>query len=350
MAHKYKYSKTIRIWLITGLVMLIGQVILGGITRLTGSGLSITRWDIVSGTIPPLNAEQWQDAFNLYKETPQYHKLNKHFTLGDFKFIYFWEYAHRLWVRILGFIFLIPFIIFIIRKKINFYLIKRLGVVVLFAALTASAGWIMVQSGLINRPWVNAYKLTLHFMLAVLSIAAMVKTIADVYNYQNLRSSSKNNVLVLLIFVTLIQMIFAGLMSGMRAGLYYPSWPDMNGVFIPEVLLNVKNWSWLNLTNYDSFVFAPALIQFVHRMLAYILLLITGYMFVKYISKVHSLGKKWLILSSGLLILQIILGILTILNIKPGIPLFYGVSHQLVGILFFISILFLYFSLRKEVK
>lgn len=350
MAHKYKYSKTIRIWLITGLVMLIGQVILGGITRLTGSGLSITRWDIVSGTIPPLNAEQWQDAFNLYKETPQYHKLNKYFTLGDFKFIYFWEYAHRLWVRILGFIFLIPFIIFIIRKKINFYLIKRLGVVVLFAALTASAGWIMVQSGLINRPWVNAYKLTLHFMLAVLSIAAMVKTIADVYNYQNLRSSSKNNVLVLLIFVTLIQMIFAGLMSGMRAGLYYPSWPDMNGVFIPEVLLNVKNWSWLNLTNYDSFVFAPALIQFVHRMLAYILLLITGYMFVKYISKVHSLGKKWLILSSGLLILQIILGILTILNIKPGIPLFYGVSHQLVGILFFISILFLYFSLRKEVK
>ncbi|MGB5363623.1 MAG: COX15/CtaA family protein [Aureibaculum sp.] len=350
MAHKYKYSKTIRIWLITGLVMLIGQVILGGITRLTGSGLSITRWDIVSGTIPPLNAEQWQDAFNLYKETPQYHKLIKYFTIGDFKVIYFWEYAHRLWVRILGFIFLIPFIIFIIRKKINFYLIKRLGVVVLFAALTASAGWIMVQSGLINRPWVNAYKLTLHFMLAVLSIAAMVKTIADVYNYQNLRSSSKNNVLVLLIFVTLIQMIFAGLMSGMRAGLYYPSWPDMNGVFIPEVLLNVKNWSWLNLTNYDSFVFAPALIQFVHRMLAYILLLITGYMFVKYISKVHSLGKKWLILSSGLLILQIILGILTILNIKPGIPLFYGVSHQLVGILFFISILFLYFSLRKEVK
>jgi cytochrome c oxidase assembly protein subunit 15 len=352
MTQKYKYSKTIRIWLIIGLVMLIGQVILGGITRLTGSGLSITRWDIVSGTIPPLNADQWQEAFDLYKETPQFHKLNKHFTLGDFKFIYFWEYVHRLWVRILGFIFLIPFFIFIIRKKINLYLIKRLGAVVLFAALTASAGWIMVQSGLINRPWVNAYKLTLHFMLAVLSIAAMVWTIADVYNYkyQNSRSGPKINVLIILIFVTLIQMIFAGLMSGMRAGLYYPSWPDMNGVFIPDVLLNVNNWNWLNLTNYDSFVFAPALIQFTHRILAYILLFITGYMYVKYISKVHSLGKKWLILSSGLLVLQIILGILTILNIKPGIPLFYGVSHQLVGILFFISILFLYFSLRKKVK
>jgi cytochrome c oxidase assembly protein subunit 15 len=110
----YKFSKTIRIWLITGLVMLIGQVILGGITRLTGSGLSITRWDIVSGVIPPLNTAQWIDAFELYKQTPQYHKINAHFTLSDFKFIYFWEYMHRLWVRILGFIFLIPFTIFVI--------------------------------------------------------------------------------------------------------------------------------------------------------------------------------------------------------------------------------------------
>ena len=185
----YKFSKTIRIWLITGLVMLIGQVILGGITRLTGSGLSITRWDIVSGVIPPLNTAQWIDAFELYKQTPQYHKINAHFTLSDFKFIYFWEYMHRLWVRILGFIFLIPFTIFGIRKQINFYLIKRLGLVVFFTALTASAGWIMVKSGLVDRPWVDAYKLSLHFILAILSIAAMTKTIADVYNYKN---DSKN--------------------------------------------------------------------------------------------------------------------------------------------------------------
>ena len=112
----YKYSRTIRIWLIIGLVMLIGQVILGGITRLTGSGLSITRWDIVSGVIPPINKEQWNAAFDLYKQTPQYHKLNSNFVLKDFKFIFFWEYAHRLWVRVLGFVFLIPFLIFVARK------------------------------------------------------------------------------------------------------------------------------------------------------------------------------------------------------------------------------------------
>lgn len=346
-SQNYKFSKIIRIWLITGLMMLIGQVILGGITRLTGSGLSITRWDIVSGVIPPLNTAQWMDAFELYKQTPQYLKINAHFTLSDFKFIYFWEYAHRLWVRILGFIFLIPFIIFIIRKQINFYLIKRLGLVVFFTALTASAGWIMVKSGLVDRPWVDAYKLSLHFILAILSIAAMVKTIADVYNYSSDREKPKTIFLFVLIVTTFIQMIFAGLMSGMKAGLYYPSWPDMNGRFIPEVLLKSTNWTWLNLTNYDTFVFAPALIQFTHRLLAYVLLAATIYIYFKYRSQVYKLAKFWLNTTTILVISQLVLGILTILNIKTGIPLFYGVLHQLVGLLFFISLLFLYFSLRK---
>lgn len=327
--------------------MLIGQVILGGITRLTGSGLSITRWDIVSGTIPPLNEEQWNEAFNLYKQTPQYLKINSDFTLGEFKFIYFWEYAHRLWVRILGFIFLIPFIIFIIRKQINFYLIKRLFWVVFFAALTASAGWIMVKSGLIDRPWVNAYKLTLHFILAIISILFMVKTVADVYNYKNKNVLKANMVLLVLISITFIQMIFAGLMSGMKAGLYFPSWPDMNGHFIPEVLLNSDNWTWKNLQNYESSIFAPALVQFIHRLLAYIILSLTGYAFFKYRTQVYKLANFWLQTSFILISIQLVLGILTILNVEAGIPLLYGVLHQLVGLLFFISLLFSYYSLRK---
>ncbi|MCB0484829.1 MAG: COX15/CtaA family protein [Flavobacteriaceae bacterium] len=346
----YKYTKTIRIWLIIGLIMLLGQVVLGGITRLTGSGLSITRWDIVSGTIPPLNAEQWNDAFDLYKQTPQYHKINKHFTLSDFKFIFFWEYFHRLWVRILGFIFLIPFIVFIIKKKIDFYLVKRLLLVVLFAALTASAGWIMVKSGLVDRPWVNAYKLTLHFILAVLSIGMMVKTIADVYNYGGNTKNLKPKALNLVIAITFIQLIFAGLMSGMKAGLYYPSWPDMNGDFIPQVLSESKNWTLHNLTNYDSFLFAPALIQFTHRILAYLLVPATIYMYFLYRKELSKISSNWLNSSVLLICLQLILGILIVLNINPGIPLFYGVLHQLVGLLFFTSLLFLKFSLRKDIK
>ena len=346
---RYKYNKAIRIWLIIGLIMLLGQVILGGITRLTGSGLSITRWDIVSGVIPPLNNDQWLNAFDLYKQTPQYHKINAHFELSDFKFIFFWEYIHRLWARILGFVFLIPFIIFTLRKQMNWYLIKRLGMVIFFTALTASAGWIMVMSGLINRPWVNAYKLSLHFTLAALSITAMVKTIVDVYNYRSPQNSLKTpKILSALIGFSFLQLIFGGLMSGMKAGLYFPTWPDMNGTFIPNVLLKSSNWTWHNLTNYDTFTFAHAFVQFTHRILAYLILTLTLVLFFKYKSQLFYLAKKWVNISVTLVLLQVTLGILTLLNINEGIPLFYGVAHQLVGLLFFINLLFLYFSLRDK--
>ena len=329
--------------------MLIGQVILGGITRLTGSGLSITSWDIITGVIPPMTKQQWVELFELYKQTPQFHKINSDFTLKDFKFIYMWEYLHRLWVRTLGMIFLVPFIIFVIRKQIDLFLIKRLALVVILTALTASAGWIMVMSGLVERPWVNAYKLTLHFMLAVLTIGAMVKCIADVYLMENKPKKGHTKfVLILLIFTTL-QLIFAGLMAGMRAGLYYASWPLMNGAFIPDVLLDSSNWTLHNLTNYDRFAFAPALVQFVHRLLAYIILLLTVYFYHKKRNHVHTGAIKWLTVSYLLVVFQVFLGIMTLLKIKTGIPLIYGTLHQLVGILYLISLLFLYYSLRNKI-
>ena len=344
----YKYTKTIRIWLLIGLAMLVGQVILGGITRLTGSGLSITSWDVITGVIPPLNTEEWIKAFEMYKETPQFHKINSTFTLNDFKFIYFWEYFHRLWVRSLGFIFLIPFVLFVIKKQIDFYLIKRLGLVVLLTAITASAGWIMVQSGLINRPWVNAYKLTLHFMLAMLVLMAMVKTVADVYEFRSPKSIRLKYIVPIVLTVTFVQLIFAGLMAGMRAGLYYPSWPDMNGEYVPEVLLNSANWTWGNMVNYDSYLFAPALIQFVHRVLAYVLVVITVYMFYVLRSKITKKANYWLSSSLILVFVQVVLGIATVLYVQGKIPLFLGVSHQLVGLLYFMSLLFLQYSLRTN--
>jgi cytochrome c oxidase assembly protein subunit 15 len=348
LTDNFKYTKTIRIWLIIGLIMLIGQVVIGGITRLTGSGLSITKWDIITGVIPPLNAEDWAKEFELYKETPQFHKINSTFTIKEFKFIYFWEYFHRLWVRSLGFIFLIPFVIFVAKKQIDFYLIKRLGIVILLTILTASAGWIMVQSGLVNRPWVNAYKLAIHFTLAVLVIWAMVKTVSDVYLFGSKSNIPSKKIVSYVMVIAFVQMIVAGIMAGMKAGLYYPSWPDMNGEFVPGVLLNPSNWHWYNMINYDSYLFAPALIQFTHRMLAYILVAATMYLFFKLRNEVEEASKKWL---NGTLILvwvQIILGILTVLNVEGKIPLFFGVSHQLIGLLYFMGLLFLYDSLRKQ--
>jgi len=344
----FKYTKTIRIWLLIGLIMLIGQVILGGITRLTGSGLSITRWDIITGVIPPLNATEWVNEFDLYKETPQFHKINSTLTIQEFKFIYFWEYFHRLWVRSLGFIFLIPFIIFTVKKQLDFYLIKRLGLVILLTILTASAGWIMVQSGLVNRPWVNAYKLAIHFTLAVLVIWAMVKTVSDVYLLGSNNIVPSKKIIPFVISVAFVQMIVAGIMAGMKAGLYYPSWPDMNGEFVPGVLQNSANWDWHNMINYDTYLFAPALIQFLHRMLAYFLAAATIYLFFKLRNKVEESSKKWLTGALILVWVQVVLGILTVLNVQGKIPLFLGVSHQLVGLLYFMVLLFLYDSLRKN--
>ena len=330
--------------------MLIGQVILGGITRLTGSGLSITSWDIITGVIPPMNKQEWLELFELYKQTPQYFKINADFSLKDFKFIYFWEYFHRLWVRALGIIFLIPFIIFIIRKQIDLFLIKRLMLVVLLTSLTASAGWIMVMSGLVDRPWVNAYKLTLHFLLAILTIAAMVKCIADVYLMENKPKKGHTRFVMILLIFTAVQLIFAGLMAGMRAGLYYATWPSMNGAFIPDVLRNMDNWTLHNLTNYDRFAFAPALVQFVHRILAYVILLLTVYFYHKKRNHVHTGAIKWLTVSYLLVVFQVFLGIMTLLKVKIGIPLVYGTLHQLVGVLYVISLLFLYYSLRKKIS
>lgn len=205
----------------------------------------------------------------------------------------------------------------------------------------------MVKSGLVNRPWVNAYKLSLHFILAMLSVGAMVKTVADAYSYSTQKTKNHSKLVAIVLAVTFVQLIFAGLMSGMKAGVYFPTWPDMNGTFVPNVLLDSNNWTLHNLTNYDTFTFAVALVQFTHRFFAYLLLILVAYMFLKTEKSVSKLSKKWLQIVLTLLLFQISLGVLVLLNIGSGIPLLYGSLHQLFGVLFFMSLLFLFFSLRK---
>jgi cytochrome c oxidase assembly protein subunit 15 len=176
----------------------------------------------------------------------------------------------------------------------------------------------------------------------------MVKTIADAYQIENKSKKKSTKFVVTLLSITLVQMVFAGLMSGMKAGLYYPTWPSMNGKLIPEVLINTSNWSLHNLTNYDNFEFAPALIQFIHRLLAYIILALMVFYYYKKRNHLYTRAIKWLTISYVLILVQIFLGISVLIKIKTGIPLFYGVLHQLTGLLFFISLLFLYYSLRKK--
>ncbi|GJM31750.1 MAG: heme A synthase [Saprospiraceae bacterium] len=327
--------------------MIFVQVVVGGITRLTGSGLSITKWEIVTGTLPPLNAAEWQEAFDLYKETPQYAKINQGMSLSSFKFIFFWEYIHRLWARLMGFVFAVPFLIFWQRKMLDKPLMRRLGIVVLLAAVVASFGWIMVASGLVNRPWVNAYKLTMHLSLAFVLYSYLWWTTLGVL--QPDKKVIHNTLLkrwIKVIFVVLsIQIILGGIMSGMKAGLFYPTWPDMNGQWIPGVLTIADQWNVNNFVHYDTSPFMSALIQLLHRTTAYLLSGLIFWYFYKAIKMSTSPPfRVGIILLVTMLVIQVLLGIFTLINCVGMVPVALGVLHQAGALLLLTIVLFVIYQ------
>lgn len=349
---KATYPKVVQWWLLLGVFMIFVQVIVGGVTRLTGSGLSITKWEIVTGSLPPLNASQWEEAFALYQATPQYQKINEGMDMPDFKFIYFWEYIHRLWGRLMGIVFIIPFIIFWRKGWVDDPLMRRLVWVIPLAALVASFGWIMVASGLVNRPWVNAYKLTLHLALAFILYSYVLWTYfstslnnEEVFHRPMLKKWTYG-----LLALASSQIIFGGIMSGMKAGLFYPSWPDMNGAFLPDVLLNINEWSVENFVNYDTKPFMPALIQFSHRTTAYLLTIMVLWYFFKGVkAKPTAMFKTGLYLLVIMLVMQVLLGILTLINCIGVIPVGLGVLHQAGALVLLSILLFLLYLQRRPV-
>ena len=348
----FNYSAAVKVWLIVGLFMIFVQIIVGGITRLTGSGLSITKWEIVTGTMPPLNAVQWEEAFELYKATPQYEKINKGMSMSEFKFIYFWEYIHRFWARLMGFVFAIPFFIFWTRRKLDKPLMRRLGIVVLLAAIVASFGWIMVASGLIDRPWVNAYKLTMHLSLAILLYSYLLWTTFKVIYPKPVVFHNKLLKKTGIIFTVLlaVQIILGGIMSGMKAGLIFPTWPDMNGEMLPSILLNNQEWNVDNFVNYDTSAFMPALIQLAHRSVAYLLTFMGLWLFFKGLKSAKTrLQKSTMYVLVTMLVIQVLLGILTLINCIGTIPVGLGVFHQGGAILLLTAVLFFnYQTLSKS--
>jgi len=343
-----KPNKWVKIWLWVGVGMLLVQFMLGAITRLTGSGLSITKWEIAVGSIPPINSIQWNEAFDLYKQTPQYHKINQGMSLGEFKFIYLWEFSHRLWARTLGFVFIIPFFIFLFKRKLSKPLIKDLIIIVLLGGLVGIFGWIMVASGLVNRPWVNAYKLTLHLNLAFLVYGYLLWT-ALKYSFPERIVVNNTGIKMLLnvMFVCLmLQLIFGGIMSGMKAGLFFPTWPSYSGDIVPAILLDGSSWKLDHLRDYDSYLFSPALIQFIHRNLAYLILGIGIVVYLKLKKTITEIVKYPSLFFLGILIIQVILGILTLLNSKGQVPVLLGVLHQSGAILLLTAVLLLHFRVR----
>jgi cytochrome c oxidase assembly protein subunit 15 len=360
------YPGIVKYWLLTGVFLVFMQVVIGGITRLTGSGLSITKWEIVTGTFPPVTAAQWEEAFELYKTTPQYHQINKGMSIGEFKFIFFWEYFHRLWARMMGFVFLIPFLIFWRKGWIDKLLMRRLGVVVLLAALAASFGWIMVASGLVNRPWVNAYKLTLHLGIALAVFGYLWWTAIGVWQPKraaltessagtaSLASSASSASSVprswgaAVFFLVIVQILLGGVMSGMKAGLSYPTWPDMHGAFIPSILTDFTQWNVDNFVEYDKTPFMPALVQVLHRNTAYVLtIIILWFSFLTIKTTKSKQIRLGIIMLITLLITLVLLGIFTLINSIGVIPVGLGVFHQAVAILLLAVVIYLRYQIAN---
>lgn len=317
-------NKSVIYWLLSGCVIIFIMVVVGGITRLTGSGLSMTDWHLVTDTFPPMTEAAWQQAFDAYKQFPEYKLINVHnnFQLADYKFIYFWEWFHRFIARILGLVFIIPFFYFLIKKKLNPETLKKCLILVALGILQGAIGWFMVLSGLQKNPDVSHFRLSLHLTWAFLIFAYTLWVALDLI-YPN-----KTEVILPLrklaritLFFTVLQIIYGGFVAGLDAGFVHNHWPMMSdGQFFHDSIMLEKD-SWLL-----RFTEGKSGVQFVHRTIAYIVVGLILFLFFS--SKKYALTKeqkKGLNALLFVVFLQFTLGVLTLLN---HVPLWLGVTHQ----------------------
>jgi cytochrome c oxidase assembly protein subunit 15 len=316
----------VRWWLISIAALIAIMVLVGGATRLTESGLSIVEWKPVTGTLPPLSEAQWTQAFEGYKTIPQYRELNAGMTLGEFKTIFWWEWSHRLLGRVIGMAYLLPFLWFLWRGVLGVDLRRRLWLIFGLGALQGAVGWWMVASGLSQRVEVSQYRLATHLMLALIIFAAIVWTLRRLADRPLHAAPSRlRGTSVALLVLTFVQLYLGALVAGLRAGRVYNTWPDIDGALIPsaERLFFETPW-WRNL--FDN----TLTVQFEHRMTAYALLalaLLHAFDAVRSRAATVVVSGAWWLVAA--ILLQAILGILTLLN---QVPILLALAHQAVAI------------------
>jgi cytochrome c oxidase assembly protein subunit 15 len=340
-------QRPVAIWLYIGVGMIIIQVLLGGITRLTGSGLSITEWQPLLGALPPMNEQAWQTAFDHYKEIAQFRYVNSHFTLSDFKAIYFWEWLHRDWARLMGVVFAIPFIYFLIKKKIDGTMVKPMIILFLLGGLQGAIGWIMVQSGLnVENLYVNHIRLAIHFIAAlalgcyVLWFALKLSTPAT----EILSRPPLSRLNVWILGLLTLQLIYGAFMAGLHAALAANTWPDINGMWVPGNMFSHNSFLW-NITQNQI------TIQFIHRGLAYIIaILVTIWWWKAAETPEHSLLHRVRYLPLMLVLLQVMLGVLTLLGSQVKIPMLLAILHQFTGMMLLLSLLWTLFLSRGRIR
>lgn len=327
--------RPVQTWLYVLAFMVIIMVAIGGITRLTDSGLSITSWKPITGAIPPLSLKDWQTEFDAYKQIPEFAQQNAWMQLADFQFIFWWEWAHRFWGRIIGLVFFVPFVVFLVQKRLHKGLAWPLGILFILGGFQGFLGWWMVSSGLSERVDVSQYRLAAHLGAACLLFAALIYvarrlnpvTVANTGQGTQSVSAKWQWAIAGLILFLIIQVIAGAFVAGLDAGFGYNTWPLMDGALVPEGLFTLSP-AWLNWFENTLTV------QFGHRMIAYA---ITAYVaWLAYVSA-KSMGwggvHGWMPAISVLVVLQVVLGITTLLLVIP-MPLALGhqaLAFMLVG-------------------
>lgn len=322
-----KKDKPVIYWLLSGCFLVFIMVVVGGITRLTNSGLSMTDWHLVTDTFPPLTDAKWQETFEAYKQFPEYKKINIHndFTLSDYKFIYFWEWFHRFIGRIIGLVFLAPFVYFIAKKKLDAPTINKCFILLGMGALQGFFGWFMVKSGLVDNPDVSHFRLSLHLTFAFITFTYTLWVALDLI-YPNINNSifPLKKIAIFAFSFLLLQIIYGGFVAGLEAGLIHNHWPLMSdGQFLHESVVLEKE-TWL-----QRFTEGKSGVQFIHRILAYFvvgLIVLLAYKSHKFdLTKNQKLGINVLVI---MVFAQFTLGVFTLLY---SVPLWLGLAHQVVA-------------------
>lgn len=345
-------KRQVGIWLLCGVAMFLIQIFLGGATRLTGSGLSITEWKLIHGVIPPMNEQQWQEEFDAYKNFPQFKLTNSDMSLSEFKHIFFWEFFHRLWGRLIGVAFIIPFIYFLVKKKIDSALGKKLILLFLLGAVQGLIGWLMVKSGLfpeVEDPMqgtaVNPVKLSIHLSLAAILVGALLWVALDCMQLKKeelkISKRQKNFSLALLILI-FVQVIYGGLMAGHHAAIHFSTWPKIGNAWIPADMFALSPFV-------KNLFYNVELIQLIHRTLAY---LIFVFIFIYWFRFRHSSKTKFLTSLINLLpvivSVQVLLGIFTLLQTNNKIPILLAELHQMVGLSLLFVVVAILFQERNK--
>jgi len=326
------YIKYLKIWLITLFLLIVLMVGVGGLTRLTDSGLSITAWELFTGILPPFNSNDWNNYFLEYKKIPEYKNINVGMTLNEFKVIFYWEYAHRLLARIVGLFSLLPLIFFTLKFKNNNFYSNKYYLIFLLICVQGFIGWFMVSSGLIENNDVSHFRLSIHLSLALFLLCLIFWYLLEIYNVDKFITKLPKFLLFSILTLIVLQIFFGAFLSGLDGGLIYNSWPDMNGSFLPS---DVNSEDYLS----SQLFYNPSIVQLFHRFTAYILLffiVVLNYLFIK--KKLDILN---ILLFDCAILLQTFLGVVTLLS---GVEIKYASLHQLGSIIVLSSYLLILYK------